>query len=307
MLVSCSLVIGSTGFIGKSLCKSLDEEHTYTVSRKKSSNTYKSSHFLIDIRNDEKVEKILKKLYKKYEHINIFFLAGESSVESSLSNPEKSFFYSLKSFITIISKLKKNKTTIIIASSGAIYDSRKKKCFDEKDSLYPPSSYAASKFAIEGLALAHHESFGIDIRVARIFSVFGEDMERFFIFDLIKKLKSSKKKITLRGSGNQERDYLHVKDVVQGLILILKKGKAGEIYNICSGKPIKLKFLAERVKKILNKKNIKIAWNKEKSPGIRESWYGKNNKIKKLGFKIKNFDESLSKSVIEINSKLKRK
>lgn len=307
MNASCSLVIGSSGFIGKNLCSSLDEKHTYTISRKKKLNPINSNHFFLNINNKNNCKNLIEKLYKKYKHINIFFLAGESSVEKSIVNLEESFINSLKGFNNIMSLVQKKRATIVIASSGAVYDSRLKKCFHEKDALYPPSPYAASKYAIEGLALSYFESFNTDIRIARIFSVFGEDMKRFFIFDLVKKLNTSKNKIKLEGSGNQERDYLHVEDVVKGLILISKKGYPGEIYNLSSGKLLKLKDLAENVKNILNKKNIKIIWNKNLSPGIRDSWCGNNSKLKKLGFKVKNSNDLLIKSVIKINSNLIKK
>lgn len=307
MSVSCSLVIGSSGFIGKNLCAFLDKKHTYTISRKKKSNLINSNHFFLNINNKNSCKSLIEKLYKKYKHIDIFFLAGESSVEKSMVNLDESFINSLKGFNNIITLVQKKRSTIVIASTGAVYDSRFKKYFHEKDALYPPSSYAASKYAIEGLALSYFESFNTDVRIARIFSVFGEDMKRFFIFDLVKKLNTSKNQIILEGSGKQERDYLHVKDVVKGLILISKKGQAGEIYNLSSGKSLKLKDLAENIKNILNKKNIKIIWNKKITSGIRDSWYGNNSKLKKLGFEVKNTNEYLIKSVIKINSNLIKK
>ena len=76
-------------------------------------------------------------------------------------------------------------------------------------------------------------------------------MDRFFIYDLIKKIKDNPTEVILNGSGNQFRDYLHVNDIVKGLKLINSRGKPGEIYNLCSGKKTELKSLANDIKKII--------------------------------------------------------
>ena len=146
----------------------------------------------------------------------VFFLAGESSVEDSIRKPEISFIKSLQGFSNVISNVNRE-SKLIICSSGSLYDSRKKLILKKQTlySLHQP--YSASKYAIEGLALSYFESFGIDVRIARIFSVYGEDMNRFFIYDLNKKIKDNPTEVILNGSGNQFRDYLHVDDIVKGL------------------------------------------------------------------------------------------
>ncbi len=302
----CYLVIGSTGFIGRSVCKQIENKNNlYTISRKKPKKINSKKHFSINLKNINQINKILNKLKKKYKKINVFFLAGESSVENSILNPKSSINDSIIIFHNIIISLLNYKATIIYASSGSIYDSRKKVSFHEKDIIRPPSPYAAIKYASEGIAMSYNETFGTDIRIARIFSVFGETMNRFFIYDLVKKLCESKNKIKLRGSGNQERDYLHVDDVAKGLLTILKNGEKGEVYNLCSGKPIKLQMLAQKIRKILNKDDIEIVWDKKETKGIRDCWYGNNNKIRKIGFRSqKSFQIRLNSTIKQIYSNL---
>jgi UDP-glucose 4-epimerase len=303
MKPSCNLVIGASGFIGQSLVPMLNESNTFFLSKNKKKKKINQNHFFIDINNKKNISAFLNKLDKNYKKITIYFLAGESSVEDSIQNPEKSFLNSINGFTNILANTSK-KHSIIISSSGSLYDSREKIYFKENDSLYPPSAYAASKIAIEGLALSYFESFGLDIKIARIFSVFGENMERFFIYDLVKKIKSNPKKIILNGSGQQFRDFLHVNDVAKGLKLISSKGKAGEIYNLCSGNKIKLDFLSKKIKKILNEKKTEIEWDKRNYKGIRDSWYGNNSKIKKIGFKYENLENKIDDTIKAIYSKI---
>ena len=303
MKPSCRLIIGATGLIGRGLSKSFVDENTFFISKNDKKNKINRNHFFIDINSKREISLFLKKLNAQYKKVIIFFLAGESSVEDSIKKPEISFIKSLQGFSNVISNASR-KSKLIICSSGSLYDSRKKTYFKETDSLYPPSPYSASKYAIEGLALSYFESFGIDIRIARIFSVYGEDMDRFFIYDLIKKIKDNPSEVTLNGSGNQFRDYLHVNDIVKGLKLINSRGKPGEIYNLCSGKKTKLKSLANDIKKLLKLEKTKISWDKNSYKGIRDSWYGNNSKIKKIGFRSQNPEKSLKKTVEHIFAKI---
>ena len=303
MKPSCRLIIGATGLIGRGLSKSFVDENTFFISKNDKKDKINRNHFFIDINSKREISLFLKKLNAQYKKVIIFFLAGESSVEDSIKKPEISFIKSLQGFSNVISNASR-KSKLIICSSGSLYDSRKKTYFKETDSLFPPSPYSASKYAIEGLALSYFESFGIDIRIARIFSVYGEDMDRFFIYDLIKKIKDNPSEVTLNGSGNQFRDYLHVNDIVKGLKLINSRGKPGEIYNLCSGKKTELKSLANDIKKLLKLEKTKISWDKNSYKGIRDSWYGNNSKIKKIGFKSQDPEKSLKKTVEHIFSKI---
>ncbi len=306
MKKNCDIIIGSTGFIGHNLCKKIrNKKNLFTVSRKNSKNSTFGSHKKLDIRNYRLVQNYFTKIKKEYRKINVYFLAGDSLVEKTILNPKKLVSNSINSFHNILLALKGSNSTVIYASSGAVYDSRIKNVFTENDYLFPASPYAAAKYSSEGLCMSYYETFGLDIRIARIFSVFGGKMNRFFIYDLIHKINLSDKEVELNGNGLQVRDYLHVDDVVNGLILIAQKGQPGEIYNISSGKPTRLSILAKKIKKILNKEELTIKWNNCNTKGIRDCWYGNNSKIKKLGFKVrKDIKDNLENTVKEIFSNL---
>ena len=302
MKKQCSLIIGSTGFIGSSLLKIINtEKDIFTISR-----SYRdaSNHFQMDISNLEEFKDTLFQLSEKFDHLDIYYLAGESSVDSSISKPVLSFSKSVKPFLVLLESMKGKSSTIVYSSTGAIYDSREESYFVESSSLYPPSPYAASKHACEGLAMSYYETYNLDVRIARIFSVFGPKMNRFFIYDLIEKISKGEKSIQLYGNGKQVRDYLHVDDVSKGLVTIIKNGKAGDIYNLSSGKPTSLSNLSDKIIKILEIKDVKILWDAAETIGVRDQWYGDNSKIQEIGFRTKdNFDDQLQSAVREIYSK----
>jgi UDP-glucose 4-epimerase len=216
----------------------------------------------------------------------------------SFRNSNEVLIKSISNIINILEILKGINCTFLFASSGAIYDSRNSDFFKEGDPLFPPSPYAAIKYSSEGLCQSFLESFDIDIRIARIFSVYGEEMDRFFIYDVVKKLLFADAEIVLQGSGLQERDYLHVKDAVSGLKIIMSKGSPGEIYNLCSGIPFNLSNLTSKIKTYLDLKEINVRWDEKDTKGIRDVWYGSNEKIKNLGFRIDNSQDVKLKSTV---------
>jgi UDP-glucose 4-epimerase len=297
----CSLIIGSTGLIGQELANVLNGEDVYCISRRKPESDNNKNHFYFDISALEKLENLISRLASEYQEIQTYYLAGESSVDMSLKNPRDSLVNSISPFVEFLDIIRNVNSKTIIASSGSVYDARvQTSAFTEKDLVYAPSPYAASKLCLESIAQSFSESFGLDIKIARIFSVYGENMKRFFIYDIIKKILDTDDKVILNGSGKQIRDYLHVSDVAKGMQLILKNGKQGEIYNICSGEPISLNALALKIKNIMQKDFTDIHWNKYASKGQRDIWYGDNSKIKSLGFTYKKLDNEISSVVNSI-------
>jgi nucleoside-diphosphate-sugar epimerase len=300
----CSLIIGSSGLIGNNLKASIAEkEHLFTISR---SNSLDKNHFSMNLSDKDQLSLIIKKLSSEYKKLKIYYLAGETSIRQSILDPEDSFSKSVLYFLSTLEVLKDINCSIVFSSTGAIYDSRTSEYFNESDPLHPPSPYAASKYASEGLAMAFFETFSMDIRIARIFSVFGPEMDRFFIFDLVKKILSEKVTIKLHGNGKQIRDYLYVDHVSNGLVTIMNNGSEGEIYNISSGNPTLISELAEDIKSIVAIEHKEIIWDDSQTLGIRDSWYGNNSKIKGIGFEInKDFKEKLITTVNSISKRLR--
>ena len=89
MKPSCNLVIGASGFIGQSLIPLLNESNTFFLSKNKKKKKINKNHFFININNKKNISAFLNKLDKNYKKITIYFLAGESSVDDSIQNPEK--------------------------------------------------------------------------------------------------------------------------------------------------------------------------------------------------------------------------
>ena len=129
----------------------------------------------------------------------------------------------------------------------------------------------------------------IGLRFFTIYGKFGRpDM---FIYKFLKSCLSNLT-FQLNNYGDHKRDFTHIDDVtniIKGLILKKIREKY-QIFNVCSNKPINLKLLISKIKKIL-KINNKIINNKRQNVDVLNT-HGDNTKIKKY-LKIKKFKNIL--------------
>ena len=101
------------------------------------------------------------------------------------------------------------------------------------------------------------------------------------------------KALPIYGRGKNSREWMHVQDHCEALLLIFLKGKIGESYNIGSGMNVKNIDIAKRLLKIVKNKSlktnkkVKIKFVKDR-PGHYFRYALNNRKIlKKLGWKSK--------------------
>ena len=106
--------------------------------------------------------------------------------------------------------------------------------FTEDTHLHPNSPYSASKASADLLAMAYHHTFDLPVMISRCSNNYGpyqfpEKLIPLFVTNLL-----ADKKVPVYGDGKQIRDWIHVDDHNLALLTILKKGRAGQVYNIGS-------------------------------------------------------------------------
>ena len=145
--------------------------------------------------------------------------------------------------------------------------------FREEDihPLTPETSYGMSKYLGEYECQLAYKEHDINIGILRLHNVYGpycslDDKTSQVIPALIKKTLNSDSCLEIWGSGNQYRDFIYVDDVVNALILILKKGMNKGVIQIGTGIPITINNIAEHLVNISNK-NLKIEHNLNKPQG----------------------------------------
>ena len=104
--------------------------------------------------------------------------------------------------------------------------------FSETTPLAPNSPYAASKAGADLLVRAAHHTFGMDTVITRCSNNYGpyqfpEKLIPLFITNAMNDIQ-----VPVYGDGKQVRDWIHVLDHCRGIDAVLRKGKAGEVYNL---------------------------------------------------------------------------
>ena len=238
------LIIGSSGFIGKSLADYLCNKRSniseiHTISRKK---------FTVKKNNKIYLKKITKNIFNldKIPEVDfIIYLIRSDKISNSLIYFNK--------FANLISKFKK-KPKILYVSSGVIYGSLKKglKVNEKKKiSIKNINNFSGYKKKYAKEKLFMEEKFrklskkGYKISIARCFTFVGKGILKYnyAIADIINSIRY-KKKIILKNSHNVFRSYMHSKDMCRWLIKILKNSNNKcSIYNVGSEHQISLSKL----------------------------------------------------------------
>ena len=155
---------------------------------------------------------------------------------------------------------------------------------DENHSLNAQSPYSASKIAADKFAEAYALSFNVPVVIARPFNNYGPRQSTRAIIPTIIRQLMTKREIKL-GNINTSRDFVYVEDTVSAMIdLSNSKFKNAEVFNICSGKSIKVFNLVKTISDIMKIKPKIIIDKKRKRPSKSEVdlLLGSNKKIKKM-------------------------
>ena len=138
-----------------------------------------------------------------------------------------------------------NLDRIVLTSTSEVYGTAQYIPIDEKHPLRAQSPYAASKIAADKLAESYYLSFGLPIATLRPFNTFGPRQSLRAIIPTIISQAIDGKGIRL-GNTKPRRDFLFVRDTVQGFVKVGRCEKAvGKVINIGTGEDISIEELAK--------------------------------------------------------------
>jgi GDP-4-dehydro-6-deoxy-D-mannose reductase len=116
------------------------------------------------------------------------------------------------------------------------------------------SPYAASKAAAEVVALQANLGHGLDVVQVRSFNHVGPGQSPDFVVSAlaqrVAEAAASGSRSIRVGNLEPRRDFTDVRDVVRAYRLVVEKGAAGEIYNVCSGHDVSIGELANRLARL---------------------------------------------------------
>ena len=236
------VVTGGAGFIGSNLVDLLVEKgykveviDNFSTGKKENCNPKVSYHNL-DLSNSKNLPQIQSILDGTK---GVFHLAALARVQESIDNPlhfEKNNTLSTINILKACSD-KKVKRLIYSASSSA-YGNTEKLPSKEEDRVDPISPYAMQKYYGEVCCRMFSKVYGMETVSLRYFNVYGErqnlDGAYALVMCVFAKQRLNNEPLTIRGDGEQRRDFTHVHDIVRANYLAMNSDKVGrgEVINI---------------------------------------------------------------------------
>lgn len=248
------LLTGANGFVGSVLLERLlnaGYQVTCTTSSTKSqSRDYECIN--LDIRDGTAVENAVKKV----KPTHLIHLAAISNVATSFSDPYLTWETNVLGTINLLEAIKSQAPDCfsLFVSSSEVYGSSFKSGIplDEESKCLPLNPYAASKLATEA-AIGQYFATSLRGVIARPFNHIGPGQSPDFVTasfaKQIAEIENLKQAPIIHvGNLDANRDFLDVHDVCRAYIKLLEHEDntfPHNIYNICSGKPYKIKNLLE--------------------------------------------------------------
>lgn len=262
------IVTGFSGFVSRHFLDYLYESHTEAtilgldIAEPKFDLTAYQDRLSIGFRSvnlmeEESVTEILQEFCPD----EILHLAAFSSVTFSWQHPGSCFHNNTRVFLSVAEAVRKLHlpTRILSVGSSEVYGNidEKQLPLREECAIHPLSPYAIARQAQEQLSQVYTEHFGVNLILTRSFNHIGPRQdERFVIPSFISRALAVKE--AGKTEGNIEtgdisltRDFLDVRDVVRAYDCLLQQGKAGRIYNVCSGTEKPLSALLKEIGDIL--------------------------------------------------------
>ncbi len=272
------LISGHSGFVGTNLLKFLDEYDLTGI-----------SNINIKLSKIPQIKKDIRFISSKDVPRNldcIIHLAAMTDVKLCQDNPKLCYEINVLGTQNLLEIARKQKIKFIFLSTSHVYGDSSKRKISESDPKNPTSIYSTSKLAGELLCESYSKSYGLDVSIIRLFSVYGPNEPSYKVTsEMISQLLN--KKIVRLGNLSPKRDFIYIQDAVLAIKIILEQSRGFNSYNIGSEKSHSIMDLYNILKKITSSsipiKSIKSNSRKYDAKDMVSNSY----KIKKLGWKPK--------------------
>ena len=289
------LITGAAGFIGSQLAYKLykqgnDVSLLDNFSYGHDDNLiFEDKDFRTEIyHKDIRDKEFLEKLFEEKKFDVIYHFAGITPLPDCQNNPSEAVDVNVRGTVVLLDLVRKyGVKKFVFASTSAVYENNKDFPSVEEKVEKPTLIYPSTKWSAEQFCRAYSLGYNIPIVIFRFANVFGPHIDCLrtqppVMGYIIRELFNGKSPI-LHSTGNQERDFVYVDDLIELAILVLKS-ESFDIVNVSTGKTISINKIADIIKEKMNCKDINIEYADTSHywinyPELYEGAYPINNEL----------------------------
>lgn len=208
----------------------------------------------LDILDQDSVLKLMQAVQPDY----VFHLAAQSSVAAAWKHPGMTVDVNIRGAVHVLEAVRRmqKRPRILLVGSGEEYGLVRPQeiPISEENRLYPGNIYAATKACQTMIGGIYARAYGVEAVMVRAFNHIGPNQEPLFaVADFCRQvawIEAGRQEAVLRvGNVDARRDFTDVRDVVRAYAMLAEKGKAGEIYNVGSGRAVSIAHMIELILK----------------------------------------------------------
>jgi len=210
--------------------------------------------------------------------------AGPNSVPASVENPVTDFNGTVPPLLSVLEALRRHspQARLIYVSSAAVYGQPDRLPVHESAAIAPISPYGFHRWQAELLVREYRELFGLRACAVRVFSAYGTTLRRQVVWDLCQRaLRPGALQVS--GTGRESRDFIHVDDVAQAIVLLGAQANWREVYNLGSGRETPIADLAHMIAARAGEGQT-VQFSGQSIPGLAQRWCADTHAILALGF-----------------------
>jgi len=231
-----ALITGASGFVGNHLVAHLREQGDHTLCPD------------TDITDREALIAAFDRLRPEV----VYHLAAQADVGGSWDHPVETVKVNVEGTMNVLDAARlAGATRVLAVNSADVYGvvDESELPLSESSEIRPTSPYAASKAAAEMLCIQATRGYGLDVIRARSFNHLGPGQsDRFVASAIAHRIVDNElggDRSVKIGNLAARRDFTDVRDVVRAYRLLVMSGRAGEVYNVCSGVDRSIREIAE--------------------------------------------------------------
>lgn len=265
MLLKKILIVGGRGFIGSHLCAELSAKgyHVHTLSRGKPDKGVSGLffHHRGDAANAAPLLQSLQPLF------SIIYLAHEGW-PGSPGREQEIMDHCLGPYTALLqaSCRRPPEKFLYVSSGGAVYGNHPGPTLAEDTPLEPVSLYGKIKRQAELMGREARQNQGLPFLVARPGNAYGQGQVpgrgAGFVAAAIADIRQGME-VPVFGFPGTVRDYLHVRDLVRGIRLLIESGEAGEAYNLGTGKGTDNREILETLRSLAKAEGLSVQVREE--------------------------------------------